>query len=172
MNKEHKNLWPISIVIIILVVVVLIIYTVNLAFTKNVVADNSYLSDKDTVDANINELYKSKVKFRNDHSLEFLNKSFDVGNNVLKVSITDKSSSPFEGAVSAFVTRPHTSKDDIDLGELQKVETGKYESESFSIDNEGRYKVMIKVDLKEQNTPAVFSYDLNTTGWKAENNKR
>lgn len=168
MSKEQKNLWPVAIVIIILVVVVLIVYTVNLAVTKNVVPDNAYLSDKDSVDANINELYKAKQAFNQKHSLEFINKSFNIGENTLKVNISDKSSSPFEGVVSGFVTRPHTSKDDIDLGELQKVGAGEYVSEGFSIENEGRYKVMIKVDLKEQNTPAVFSYDLNTTNWKAQ----
>ena len=160
-NKKDRNLWPIAIAVVIFVVVGLIIYTVRLSSALKVQTENTYLSDYQTVDANINELMKSKKLFIQTYAPRLKTEALKIGENELFLEIAGANPSD-DLNISFFLTRPHTNVDNEDLGEGIKKENG-YASKKFTVEKEGRWRVIVKAVTDINATPAVFSYDINTS---------
>lgn len=163
MSKEkEKNLWPISITIVILVVIGLIIYTVRLSTSLKVQDENAYMSDYQSVDANINDLLKSKKEFIMLYAPIFRTEALQIGENEVFLDVSDNA--PIEDVnLSFFLTRPHTNVNNQDLGEAIKIDDTSFKSKKFTVEKEGRWRIIVKAVTDINGTPAVLSYDLNAT---------
>ncbi len=74
-------------------------------------------------------------------------KKFAAGENELLLKILDKKGGYVGDAnVSAYITRPDTSKFNIDIKDF-KYDNGEYRSSKFNLDKEGRWIASIKVEV-------------------------
>lgn len=149
-EKNHKkSFWPYGIIISTIMIVILCGYTIKVGLNNPVEYDTYFLSNKQTLDDNINSYLKSKEEFNKKFTTHVDYDKFKSTNNKIKIKITDKQTNEaIENAkFELLITRPDVSAFDI-KPKFIGFKDGYYTFESFDIDKKGRWQILFttKVD--------------------------
>lgn len=156
-----KNYWPFGIFLLAMVVVGLIVLTIKVAVTNPVELQSICQRSSQEIDANINEIVKSRESFLNKYNVSFEGalqqdtKSFRQ----IFLRLSNKKNGKIEtdAKVSFFLTRPNTIKEDKNLGEGELVE-GLWQSQSFEVQKEGRYQSEALIEIGEDSICVTQEY--------------
>ena len=141
-----------------------------------ITSENQFQMKYQEVDKNYNGIMLAKEEFEKKYNFEFkfhklsqnselvgrMNGTFEsyphtfkIGENDFSLSLTDKSGNSIEDAkLKVLVTRYETGEFDFTLDAFT-LQNGLYLSETFNIDKPGRWKVIVRVELSE-NEGAFF----------------
>ncbi len=154
MNKNRALHWPIGITLSIIGVAGLCIWTIKIAQGFPVEIDSSYFADYIDVDTNINEIIMVQKEFDNKYNLQIEKNNFKIGENSIKIEITDKQNNAINNAnIEIVITRPQTAKYDKKLTMISRAD-GIYQFEPFDVKKVGRWQIQSKTTLNN-----LISYD-------------
>lgn len=146
----NKNYWPLGIFLFAMVVVGLIILTIKTAITNPVELQRICQRSSQDIDENINEITKSKTEFLKKYVINFEGPKKQTSKEFQQVfiRITSKESGAIqsEAKVNFYLTRPHTAKEDKDLG-VADFADGLWQSPSFSVEGLGWYEIEAYVEI-------------------------
>ena len=149
MNKSNGKIWPYAIAIAIFLVFLAAVSTVVITSTMPVEDSDTNMMGYHEADAKANELIESKIAFNKKYKLEFLSDSLHVEGSTLSYKITDKQDNAINNAkVLVIVTRPNEHKYDQELNNPTIVD-GVYTFSDVKLEVEGRWNIMAKVDVGE-----------------------
>jgi len=149
MLKSGKQ-WPIFIAVAIFGVVVLGYWTIKETMKADLTESNLYMSYYQNVDDDINDILEANIAFDRNYvlKLDFL----DLGskNGKLIYSLRDKKGNPVSDAkVELLISRPVNDAKDIPL-KPTKVENGKYIFDKIDLPKEGRWDLLLKVQVGDK----------------------
>ncbi len=149
MLKSGKQ-WPIFIAVAIFGVVVLGYWTIKETMKADLTESNLYMSYYQNVDDDINDILEANIAFDRNYvlKLDFL----DLGSKKGKLiySLRDKKGNPVSDAkVELLISRPVNDAKDIPL-KPTKVENGKYIFEKIDLPKEGRWDLLLKVQVGDK----------------------
>ncbi|CAE09346.1 hypothetical protein WS0185 [Wolinella succinogenes] len=159
---REKNFWPLGIFLVTMTVVGMIIWTVNLALKNPVELDNSYMSYYQQVDSNINEIQQEQKRFWGLYAIKPFSSKVEMNlpQGVSIELLKRETQEGVEGAKVTFrLTRPHTAREDIDLGEGREVGKGVYATPAIQFPKEGRWKLQAMIETSEGK--GYFEKELN-----------
>ncbi len=161
-EKKNKALhWPIGIFLAIVAVVILGVWTIQKANENPVVMDEFYFDKYQDVEHNYIAIQKSQIAFDKNYNISKNLTEFKLGQNTLKLTLTDKSNNPIDNAkVIVKITRPFTNKQDIELN-VTSVKDGVYRLSSFTIKELGRWQILSKVSVGDKTS--FTKTDINAT---------
>ncbi len=146
-NKKEINFWPYAIVGMILTVVMLGVWTIKVALKNPVQLENSYMMKYQDVDENINEILLKQKAFDAKYRVEMGFNKLSKGKNRAVVVLLDKNGKGVTGAeITALVTRPDTTEEDIELKNFS-ADKGRYSSEEFEIERGGRWNILFRIKI-------------------------
>ncbi len=147
--KINPIVWPIGITISIMIIAGMCVWTVAVAQSMPVHDDKSYFADYRDVDMNINEIIATQQKFDKKYNVYFKDEAFIIGENSIKLKITDKENNSINSAkVDILITRPLTSVSDKKLVPTQ-TEDGVYKFEPFDIKDLGRWQIQSRIVIDD-----------------------
>ncbi|CAM2892443.1 hypothetical protein [Helicobacter burdigaliensis] len=147
-----KNYWPLGIFMLAMVVVGLIVLTLRMALTNPVEYTMMCGWKPQYVDENINEITIARNSFLQKYNVDFEGKMEPTKEEFrrLFVRLKDKNDKIIQNAnVEFFLTRPHTAKEDQNLGMGELVE-GLYESKDFSIERLGKWEAQALIKIGKE----------------------
>jgi len=146
-EKKEINFWPYAIVGMILTVVMLSAWTIKVALKNPVQLENSYMMKYQDVDENINDILEKQRLFDTKYSISLDSNRLKPGKNRIEVRVSDKSGRAVGGAkITVLLTRPDSTQYDVELKEFDYME-GRYLSEEFTLQKRGRWNIVAKVEL-------------------------
>ena len=146
MLKSGKQ-WPIFIAVAIFGVVILGYWTIKETMKADLTESNLYMSYYQNVDDDINEILEANIAFDKDYILKLTFLDLTGNNGKLVYSLTDKNGKPIGDAkVDLVISRPVNDAKDIQLKPTQ-VENGKYIFENIHLPKEGRWDLLLKVQV-------------------------
>ncbi len=147
-KNSKKSFWPYGIIISILLIASACAYNVYIAMQLPVEYDTYFLTKKQDLDDNINDLLASQEKFNNKYSVDVKYEKFKPKNNEIKIKITDKKTSQIinNAKFELLITRPDVSKFDIKPN-FTGIKDGYYTFESFNVDKKGRWQILFKATI-------------------------
>jgi len=147
--KISPLVWPIGITISIFIIAGMCVWTVMIAQSTPIHDDKSYFADYRDVDMNINEIIAKQQEFDKKYNVYFKDEAFIIGENSVKLKITDKENNSINNAkVDILITRPLTSVSDQNLIPTQ-TEDGVYKFESFNIEDLGRWQIQSRIVIDD-----------------------
>ncbi len=147
--KINPIVWPIGITISIMIIAGMCVWTIAVAQSMPVHDDKSYFADYRDVDMNINEIIATQQKFDKKYNVYFKDEAFIIGENSVKLKITDKENNSINSAkVDILITRPLTSVSDKKLIPT-KTEDGVYIFEPFDIKDLGRWQIQSRIIIDD-----------------------
>ncbi|WP_104722329.1 hypothetical protein [Helicobacter mesocricetorum] len=148
----NKNYWPLGIFLFAMVVVGLIVLTIKTAITNPVELQRMCQRSSQDVDENINEITKLRTEFLKKYVISFEGAREQTPKEFRQafIRIISKESGAIQSDanVNFYLTRPHTAKEDKDLGRAEFVD-GLWQSPSFSVEGLGRYEIEAFVQIGE-----------------------
>ncbi len=161
MEKKEKSYWPEGITAIVLVVVGLIIWTVDIAISNPVSNEKKFGMKYQDVDENYNEIQKMQKDFLSAYKVETLNSKLAIGSNKIEMRLVNIDKKPVQDAeVDIVLSRPHTDADNKPLG-TPTYKDGIYESKSFEVKKEGRYRLVY--NIKVGGKKVYLEHDINAS---------
>jgi len=165
-NNKEKSYWPHMIVGFLLLGITLGYWTVKSAIAVPVQESNTYMMKYQQADMNINEILSKKALFDKEYTISIVDaptvmqelenakrakaeKSVVLkeGKNSFMYKITAKDHHAVRDAnVSFLLTRPHTIKDDVYIGNIP-LKNGEYRVEDITIVNPGRYSLQFRATI-------------------------
>ncbi|AWI34670.1 hypothetical protein [Helicobacter apodemus] len=146
----NKNYWPLGIFLFALVVVGLIVLTIKTAITNPVELQRMCQRSSQDVDENINEITKLQAEFLKKYVINFEGAREQTSKEFRQafIRITSKENGTIQSnaKVNFYLTRPHTAREDRDLGKAEFVD-GLWQSPSFSVESLGRYQIEAYVEI-------------------------
>lgn len=147
MFKNPGTKWPIIIALSILGVVGLSVMTVKIAINNPVEMSDYQMQNYHAVDANINDTIGKQIAFDSKYVIRYTTPQLDQKNALITYRIEDKNGTAINDAkLEVILTRPDTVKDNITLGGM-KVSDGNYTFEGVSLPKPGRWDIMAKVNI-------------------------
>lgn len=149
---KQRNFWPLGIFLVTMAVVGLIIWTVNLALKNPVELENSYMTYYQDVDGRINEIQRSEKHFWGIYELKGLGYSFALSEpkGITLRLVKREGGADVSGAKATFrLTRPHTAREDIELGEGIELEAGVYATPAITFPKPGRWKLQGRLETDQ-----------------------
>jgi len=149
-KNNKKSFWPYGIIISILLVAIACIINVKIALEHPVEYDTYFLSNKQELDSDINDLLASQEMFNAKYTVDVSYEKFEKMNNEIKVSIINKhTKKPIENVnFELLITRPDTSAFDI-KPKFVKFINNEYTFETFNINKKGRWQILFKASIGE-----------------------
>ncbi len=149
MSKSSGRIWPYAIGISILLVVGACVGTVIVTNTMPVENSDTYMMGYHEADAKANELIEAKIAFDKKYKLNFLSDSLHVEGSTLSYELKDKDGDVVNNAdIITVVTRPNKHKYDQELSN-PNIKDGVYSFENVKLPLEGRWDVMAKITIGE-----------------------
>ncbi len=146
MLKRGKQ-WPIFIAVATFGIVILGYWTIKETMKADLAESNLYMSYYQNVDDNINEIIEANIAFDKKYILKLAFLDLGSKNGKLIYTISDKSGKPVSDAkVDLVISRPVNDAKDIPL-KPTKVENGKYIFENIHLPKEGRWDLLLKVQV-------------------------
>ena len=147
-KNNKKSFWPYGITISVLLVASACVANVMIALDHPVEYDTYFLSKKQVLDENINDMLASQDKFNKKYKVEVDFKKFKPTDNEVKIKIVNKETK--EAITNAnfelLITRPDVSTFDIKPKFLGIIDE-KYTFESFDVDKKGRWQILFKTTI-------------------------
>lgn len=145
--KTEKNYWPLGLSVFGIILFAGLVSMISIAIQHPVEFDGAKMASYRYVDANYNKIMESEKKFDEKYNIQIsqliLLKNTPTS---LELNVSDKAGKDVDANITAVITRPDTSKHDITINEFNKTSTN-YLSRSFSVNLEGRWKVMYRVEV-------------------------
>lgn len=149
MSKSSGRIWPYAISASIILVFGFCVATIVVTSTMPVEKSDTYMMGYHEADAMANELIKAKIAFDKKYKIEYVTDGLSLAKSILKYKVTDLDSNPVDNAeLVVVVTRPNNHKNDQELLN-PTIENGVYTFSSITLPIEGRWDVMAKVKIGE-----------------------
>ena len=147
-KNSKKSFWPYGIIISILLVAAACAYNVYIAMQLPVEYDTYFLTKKQDLDNNINDLLASQEKFNNKYSVDVQYEKFKPKNNEIKIKIINKKTSQIitDAKFELLITRPDVSTFDI-KPEYTGFINQYYTFKSFDVNKKGRWQILVKTTI-------------------------
>ena len=144
-KNSKKSFWPYGIAISLSLVAAACVYNVQLAMQHPVEYDTYFLTKKQYLDDNINELLASQKKFNEKYQVTINYGKFKEKNNSIDIKITEKISKKAitDAKFELLITRPDVSTFDI-RPKFMGIKNDRYIFESFDINKKGRWQILFK----------------------------
>ena len=146
MFKSGKQ-WPIFIAVAIFGVVMLGYWTIKETFKADLTESNLYMSYYQNVDENINDILEANIAFDKKYTLKIVDHELIPENTKIVYALTDKSGKPINDAkMELIISRPVNDAKDMKFTPT-KVENGHYIFENIHLPKEGRWDLLLKVQI-------------------------
>jgi nitrogen fixation protein FixH len=111
-NKSSGKIWPIAIGISIALVFSLGIGTIIVTGKADIQLSDSYMTNYQNADANINDFIKDRIAFNKDYSIAYLTPSISKDGTNIRFSVKDKKTGKNvdDAKIVISVSRPETEK--------------------------------------------------------------
>lgn len=147
--KTERNYWPHAVVGMILGCVVACGWTIKIALDNPVEMDTYYMEKYQKVDHTINTILELQEQFNAKFNLNYSTEKFDIGQNSVILTLTDKNGQPVNNAsIRLMLSRPDTNKENRELMP-SLVENGRYTFGPFDINKPGRWQILSKIEVGE-----------------------
>ena len=147
LSKSNGRIWPYAIGISIVLVFGACVATVMVAGKLPVEKSDTYMMGYHEADAKANEIIEAEIEFNKKYKIEYLTSVLNTKGSVIKYRVTDLDSNPVNDAkIKVVITRPNNHKYDQILTN-PSIQDGVYTFESITLDQEGRWNIMAKVDI-------------------------
>ena len=147
MKQNDGKIWPYAIAISIALVFGASIVTIVVAGKLPVAKSDEYMMSYQKADANANELIKAQIEFDKKYNIEYITDKISLKDSVIKYKITDKDLKPVDDAkLLLVITRPDSHKYDQKV-EKPTVEDGVYSFSPIKLEKEGRWNLILKVNI-------------------------
>lgn len=146
-----RNYWPLGIFMLAMVVVGMIILTLKMALGNPVEYTTICGWKPQEFDEKNNEIMVAKSQFLQKYNVDFKGKIEPTKEEFkrLFVRVKNKDNKIVQDAkVDFFLTRPHTAKEDKELGMAELVD-GLYESKDFAVENLGKWEAQALIRINE-----------------------
>lgn len=149
MKKSNGKIWPYAIGISILLVFGACVGTVVITNTLPVENSDTYMMGYHEADAKANELIQEEINFNKKYKVKYITESLNTDSSEIKYTVSDLDNNPVNNAkIKIVITRPNNHKHDQELLN-PKVENGVYTFAKTTLAQEGRWDVMAKIDIGE-----------------------
>ena len=157
-----RNYWPLGIFLFILVVVGFIAFTIKIALQNPVELKAICQKKSQEIDANINTIVQAEQRFLKQYDIEFEG-SYKQSTEEFRqafLKILSKDKKPINHAkVHFYLTRPHTTKEDQDLGDGEFVDEI-WQSPFFKVQNLGRYEIEASITIDDDSICIMQEYNI------------
>jgi len=148
-SKSEGKIWPYAIGASILLVFGACVATLVITHTIPVEESDTYMMGYHEADAKANEIIKDRIAFDKLYKIEYITNSLSKEKTIIKYKLTDISGHAVNDAkIKVIITRPNIHKYDLELIN-PSVDNGIYTFESVSLEVDGRWDVMAKVNIEE-----------------------
>ena len=149
MSKSNGRIWPYAISISIILVFGACIATIMVAVKLPVEKSDTYMMGYHEANDRADEIIKNRIAFNEKYSVEYITEGLSLENSILKYRILDSNKQPVNNAVvRVVITRPNNHKNDQELLN-PSIQNGVYTFESVKLPLEGRWDIMAKIDIGE-----------------------
>jgi nitrogen fixation protein FixH len=149
MSKSNGRIWPYAISISIILVFGACIATIMVAVKLPVEKSDTYMMGYHEANDRADEIIENRIAFDKIYKVEYITDALSLDNTVLKYRISDVNGNAInEANVKAIITRPNNHKNDQELVDFV-VNDGVYTFSSVTLPLEGRWDVMAKVKIGE-----------------------
>ena len=147
--NSERSFYPYVVVGMIIGCVIACGYTVKIATDNPVEMDTYYMEKYQKVENNFNEIMELQGKFDAKFNLAYSTEKFQIGQNSITLTLSDKSGEPVNNAhVTMLLSRPDSNKENQEFT-LTKAENGHYTFGPFEITKPGRWQILSKIDVGE-----------------------
>lgn len=149
-KNNKKSFWPYGIIISIVLVAIACAVNVKIALDHPVEYDTYFLSKKQVLDEDINNLLASQDMFNSKYTIDVIYTKFEEKNNEVKIRIINKlTQETIKNAnLELLITRPDTSAFDI-KPKFLGVSNNEYTFEPFNINKKGRWQILFTTSIGE-----------------------
>lgn len=163
MNLSNGKIWPYAIGISIVFIFGACVATIVVASSLPVQKSDKFMMDYHDADANANEIIKARIAFDKKYKIEYLTESFATQGTTLKYKISDFESKAVNDAkIKVVITRPNELQYDIEL-ENPSVSEGIYTFENVTLPLAGRWDIMAKIEIAQDNRYYNLKADTRNT---------
>ena len=146
---SNGRIWPYAISISIIIIFGACVATIVVATKLPVEKSDTYMMDYHESDAKANDIIKSRIAFNKKYKVQYITDGLNIENTVLKYKVTDLDNNPVNNAIlKAVITRPNNRKSDQELLN-PTVENGIYTFDGVKLPLAGRWDIMAKIDVGE-----------------------
>ena len=149
MSKSSGRIWPYAIGTSIILVFGGCIATIMVAIKLPVEKSDTYMMGYHEANDRADEIIKNRIAFNKKYNIEYVTETLNLSDTVLKYKVSDLNGNAVNDAkIKAIITRPNNHKNDQEL--LNPiVKEGVYTFNSVTLPIEGRWDVMAKVTIGE-----------------------
>ena len=149
MSKSKGRVWPYAISASIILVFAACVATVMVAIKLPVEKSDTYMMGYQEANVRADEIIKSRIAFDKKYRVEYITDEMSQDNTVLKYRVSDLNNKPVNNAtIKVIITRPNNHKNDQELLN-PKVENGVYTFSTVTLPLEGRWDIMAKISVGE-----------------------
>jgi len=149
LSKSKGKIWPYAIGASIILVFGACVATVFVANTLPVEKSDTYMMGYHEADAKANDIIEAEIEFNKKYKVEYITDGLNTNRTVIKYRVTDLNSNPINDAkIKVIVTRPNNHKYDHELTN-PSIQNGIYTFSTITLPQEGRWDVMAKVNVHE-----------------------
>lgn len=149
LNNSSGKIWPYAISASIILVFGFCVTTIVVTGKAPVQNSDTYMMGYHEADDKANELIEARIAFDKKYKIEYVTDGLNLENSLLKYKITDLDLKPVNDAeILVVLTRPNTHKNDKELLN-PSVEDGVYTFASTTLPEKGRWDVMAKIKIGE-----------------------
>ncbi len=143
------KVWPYAIGASIVFIFGACVATIMVASTLPVSRADTYMMDYHQADATANDLINARIAFDKKYKISYVTEGLSQDKTVLKYKVTDLDGNSVKDAkLKVVVTRPN-SKDYDQVLTTYKFKNGLYVFEPIKLELPGRWDIMAKVDVGE-----------------------
>ncbi len=148
MNLSNGRIWPYSIATLIVLVFLFCVATVIVTNSANIQYSDLYMDSYQKIDSSANDIIEAEIAFNRKFKVEYSSDSLSVDSTVLKFTVSDLDSNMVDNAkFKVIMNRPELNVA-IDLGE-PKVLNGLYTFKSVKLSKEGKWDILVKIDIQD-----------------------
>jgi nitrogen fixation protein FixH len=148
-SKSSGRIWPYAIGASIVLVFGACVATIVVTSKMPVEKSDTYMMGYHEADANANEIIEAQIAFDKKYKIEYKTELLSQENSQIKYKITDIDGNSVDNAnLKVVVTRPNNHKHDQELVN-PSVSEGVYTFASIKLPEPGRWDIMAKVDIGE-----------------------
>jgi len=147
MSKSRGRVWPYAISASIMLVFGACVATVMVTLKLPVEKSDTYMMGYHEANDRADEIIKNRIAFNKKYSVEYITDGLSLESSILKYRVMDLNNNPVNNAtIKAIITRPNNHKNDQELIN-PSVENGVYTFSSVTLPLEGRWDVMAKINI-------------------------
>jgi hypothetical protein len=144
---KNGKIWPVMIAVSTFGVVLLGYWTIKETLKADITESNAYMSKYQSIDENINDYIYKKIAFNKKYNLKLKDFNLAKDGSFVEYIITTKDNKAVNNAkLELLISRPSDDAKDIIL-KTYNVKDGIYRFENFKLPKEGRWDLILKVEI-------------------------